>query len=480
MSYHTEGKGEDKVLPLQSVPVMLGMQSKADSADAQNFSNISSRITEALQINTCYNNSLPKYQENGHNLLEVDNAYEFSREVVNHSHGTATFGRQRSGIQNTTAMYDIALPDTFLGDYYSQKTACAVPVKDSILEFDFEGQDSSAGSVGCCSLLDSDNDLQFLNDLGLKFKTLTEICAPPLPKALQTSSVANTTDIVEPIVRSKSEQIVETSNTSVQKGGIMSSKSSKLSVSTVTNTSPSITLPHSKTANHHSDSCHHQSLMLQQPVYYTTNTVPQPLHYIVQPQIPNAIILAEGTHKANIPGLYVVSESQTRSGLVINGPQVSPSGINTQGTDSPKIPMQPSSPTSLLSPTLVLPGSQGLFKGSFPMDGWNIIGTNPDGNYIVIKKKNFLVEAENVDPGSSQGTLPRGATSVKEAVPPQGVLCPAAQETVYNNAERDRGSGRQQQIRDGHAGHTGSGLASVFKSNVEHLNFGIEHMLAGI
>lgn len=53
---------------------------------------------------------------------------------------------------------------------------------DCLLECHFEGQASSAGSVGCCSLQESDNDLQFLLDLGPRFKTLAEICSPPTPE----------------------------------------------------------------------------------------------------------------------------------------------------------------------------------------------------------------------------------------------------------------------------------------------------------
>lgn len=48
--------------------------------------------------------------------------------------------------------------------------------KDALLVYDYEGQESPAGSVGCCSLLENDNDLAFLDDLGPKFKTLAEIC----------------------------------------------------------------------------------------------------------------------------------------------------------------------------------------------------------------------------------------------------------------------------------------------------------------
>lgn len=48
--------------------------------------------------------------------------------------------------------------------------------QDVLHAFTYEGQESPTGSVGCCSLLDDDNDLEFLNDLGPKFKTLAEIC----------------------------------------------------------------------------------------------------------------------------------------------------------------------------------------------------------------------------------------------------------------------------------------------------------------
>ena len=44
--------------------------------------------------------------------------------------------------------------------------------------YDYEGQGSSIGSVGCCSILDTDNDLQFLDDLPWKFKTLAVMCLP--------------------------------------------------------------------------------------------------------------------------------------------------------------------------------------------------------------------------------------------------------------------------------------------------------------
>uniref|UniRef100_A0A3Q3SAP9 Desmoglein-2-like n=1 Tax=Mastacembelus armatus TaxID=205130 RepID=A0A3Q3SAP9_9TELE len=73
----------------------------------------------------------------------------------------------------------MALSDLFLEEYYSSKSGHAAQqsqVKDGFLVYDYEGHGSPVGSVGCCSLLENDNDLAFLNDLGPKFKTLAEIC----------------------------------------------------------------------------------------------------------------------------------------------------------------------------------------------------------------------------------------------------------------------------------------------------------------
>uniref|UniRef100_A0A7N5ZYP5 Cadherin domain-containing protein n=1 Tax=Anabas testudineus TaxID=64144 RepID=A0A7N5ZYP5_ANATE len=318
MSYHTEGRGEDKV--------------------------------ETLQSTTFYNDSVQKYQETRQDLLEVDNAYRFSSESFNCGHSSATFSRQKPGIQNTTALYDIALPETFLSDYYSQ-----VLLKDGVQEYDYEGHGSSAGSLGCCSLLESANDLQFLNDLGPKFKTLAEICSPSKLKHSQkciTEGVVKTTvDIVEP-VKPKSEHIVETSNTNRKtENAKPSTNISKLSVSAISTVPSSMTVPDSKvTKISHSASLSHavQSIVLKQPVYYTTSPVPQPMHYVVQPQLQNTVFLADGANGPNSPGLYVIS-----------GPQGSPSGIVIQDIESPKTPSQPSSPTtSPVTATLVLPGSK--------------------------------------------------------------------------------------------------------------------------
>lgn len=100
--------------------VMLGTQKKVETAQALNFSSIPSNVTEAHHTSLFYDDSVQKYQETGQSFLEVDSAYRFSRESFNLGQGRATVNGQKHGIPNTNALYDIALPDIFLNDYYSQ------------------------------------------------------------------------------------------------------------------------------------------------------------------------------------------------------------------------------------------------------------------------------------------------------------------------------------------------------------------------
>ncbi|XP_026062831.1 desmoglein-2-like protein isoform X3 [Carassius auratus] len=78
-------------------------------------------------------------------------------------------------------MFDgLALSDGFLGNYYSQKVSNLTKKQDtgdSLKIYNYEGQESYKGSFeDICDLLHEDNDLAFLDDLDLNFRTLAEIC----------------------------------------------------------------------------------------------------------------------------------------------------------------------------------------------------------------------------------------------------------------------------------------------------------------
>ncbi|KAM3928143.1 desmoglein-2 [Leptodactylus fuscus] len=75
-----------------------------------------------------------------------------------------------------------ALNEEFIkGYFYDKVLGCAdedlaQTAKDCILVYSQEGTGSIAGSVGCCSMIESEFEEDFLDDLGVKFKALADIC----------------------------------------------------------------------------------------------------------------------------------------------------------------------------------------------------------------------------------------------------------------------------------------------------------------
>lgn len=97
---------------------MLGIQKKAETALALNFNTITSATAETHQ--SFYNESVQEFKDTCLNL-EVNNSYSFARLSYNHGEENATFGAKTLGIQHMAALNeDVALPDVFLNDYYSQ------------------------------------------------------------------------------------------------------------------------------------------------------------------------------------------------------------------------------------------------------------------------------------------------------------------------------------------------------------------------
>lgn len=364
-------------------------------------------------------------------------------------------------------------------------------MNDVLLGYSFEGQESPTGSLGSCSILESEDDLQFLNTLGLKFKTLADACTPPklptssaslqidgveplsLPPTAQeaslsskvAASVTTANYVVKPVVNSDKEQSVVTKKTDVN---LETVNVSKMTVCTVPQ--PTIMPQSSINAFSHSSNiaqaatlpCPAQTLVMQQqPVYYTSDAVLQPMQYVVRPHFQSTLLLSSGEKSDNISSLYVVGSSQNlqssglvmtaphgaSSGLVVPSAQVSPtgvlisatqgplsrvvvpsnqgpsSGIVFQGTESTQKPLSPISP---VSPTVLVPVGQVVAQNSVSVEGWKMAGTHPAGSFTLVKPKSSLVA-----PGSSLDSLPRVASLVKGAAPPQGVLSPAAHGSVF-------------------------------------------------
>ena len=199
--------------------------------------------------------------------------------------------------------------------------------KDGLLVFDYEGQESLAGSVGCCSLLENDNDLAFLNDLGYKFKTLAEICQgstivtqsvnaevssslprPVSPVRPSTSSHTHVHTHTESVRDRERVHIdtVDTSNVATGSSTIFQEEriTERAQVPTV-QVQDNIMIPS-------------QTMLIQQPTMYYTSA---PM-YVVESQ-PQMMLVAGGVQQQ---GLVQVGGHQGSQGMVLVDRQVGVSG----------------------------------------------------------------------------------------------------------------------------------------------------------
>lgn len=200
-------------------------------------------------------------------------------------------------------------------------------VKDNLLVYDFEGKGSPTGSLGSCSILESDNDLQFLNDLGPKFKTLAEVCggkkiptevkkvSTPLPRSsFNTQSSVSTAVTAQQLPSPPQLQpTIPKTSQSVFRETSESSQFVKEGMATV------------KQGMAGGMANQGQMLLLQQqqPVYLTSTPVLQPMQYVVQPQVQNTVLLAEAP-ATNLQGMVLVNGTQTipAQNVVVQGQTV--------------------------------------------------------------------------------------------------------------------------------------------------------------
>lgn len=171
------------------------------------------------------------------------------------------------------------------------------------MSYDYEGQGSPAGSVGCCSLLECDSDLQFLDNLGPKFKTLAEVCGgkkissdiePALPSVSNNTHSQLSTALTIPQLPPPVQTVVTEA-----------SKTHQIQKDSKATLSQRMARGNSGRVNQS------QTLLLQKqnPVYMATTPVVQPVHYVVQPQAQNTIMLAEAP-ATNLQSMVLVNSAQ--------------------------------------------------------------------------------------------------------------------------------------------------------------------------
>uniref|UniRef100_A0A8B9KMN8 Cadherin domain-containing protein n=1 Tax=Astyanax mexicanus TaxID=7994 RepID=A0A8B9KMN8_ASTMX len=258
IAYHTEGQGEDRVSP------------------------------EILSI----------FHRAGYmaSTFSGGGGYQMEMTTMDHGMSAAGLGMMREEFDD-----GMALSGEYLNQYYSQKSMeLDATAKNSLLMYDYEGQGSPVGSIGCCSLLESDNDLEFLNNLGPKFTTLAEICGAV---SIETHRV-NTVNVPPKPAASSSVHTVENVMVTNSRASVAADVKP---ATTLINVKPSQTLIDVQPA---------QTLMVQQ----------QPMYYVVEPQVSNTMLLAERPTVGLGQNVYMLNGAPMAERVLVQG------AVPAQGT----------------------------------------------------------------------------------------------------------------------------------------------------
>ncbi|XP_036375429.1 desmoglein-2-like [Megalops cyprinoides] len=383
IAYHTEGQGEDKEVPL------LKMPEEVDGA--RDF--IKMGHVGALGAEAGYG---------GAGMAGIAGAGAGFTSSLSHSERGmwAGYGGRVGGEGREASAYSrfevrgacdgIALPGAFLEEYYSQKASATeqfYPHKDGLLIYNYEGQESPVGSVGCCSLLEEDNDLEFLNDLGPKFKTLAEICrgsmvesevtpAPPVPK-VDVGAVSMTRTEVSTgstLAASKVDSTASVAPSAHMQESVVTERSYTATSVPGVHFSENVVVPN-------------QTYLIQpQPVYLATVPVLQAQHTVLVSERPS------------LQGLYVVSDVPRPEGVVIKeervaaGPMVH-SGVNV-GENVVLVERK------MGSAHVVREGEAGLNQGLLQ------VGSLPRSQNVLVVERQVIKEGQS---GPAHGSLQRGS-----------------------------------------------------------------------
>ncbi|GAA6234746.1 desmocollin-2 [Lates japonicus] len=180
---NTEGKGDEVDSSLITVPTIGVDQITKGSVKDVNAGWPGIKSTSTLGGQSVHGN--------GTNKSCVDMQQFYSSQYDQYDqYGTQQFGGQfgsqvlNSGFDSRHLVQDSAFLHTWQtnGRYLHQKLGYLGTEEDGryaddiIHTYGFEGVGSAAGSVGCCSDFGDNDNLDFLNTLGPKFKTLADVC----------------------------------------------------------------------------------------------------------------------------------------------------------------------------------------------------------------------------------------------------------------------------------------------------------------
>ncbi|TRY54212.1 hypothetical protein DNTS_030475 [Danionella cerebrum] len=183
IQYNIESQGEDQAVAL------VKMKEELDKNQKEHVDAVGGGKEPKEKVNPYETHHW--YHFNNYEGVDHSHKYRWSQLDLDHQYAWRK--------QHWSSAFDgLALPDAFLRSYYYQKSdhvATKQETVDHLKTFDYEGHDSHAESFeDICNLFhEEDEDLSFLNDLGLQFKTLAEICSGSSIKTETSTQITVTT-----------------------------------------------------------------------------------------------------------------------------------------------------------------------------------------------------------------------------------------------------------------------------------------------
>ncbi|XP_052441687.1 desmoglein-2-like [Carassius gibelio] len=326
--------------------------------------------------------------------------------------------------------------DAFLKKYLEHKSHAMEDgyAKNESKAYDYEGKGSPVGSVGCCSILEDNNDLEFLNDLGPKFTTLAEICGgkksevpAPLPLPLPPKPTGGRTEVV-----SSSTNVINPVNITINRALFLNALNVASNTATTSSTRVENVMVTDSRPTVFTSVQPAQTLLVQ----------PQPMYYMVEPQ-PSTALLAE--RPAVGQNMYVLNSGPVAEGVVVQG-------------------------ANIATNTLTRGERMVLVDGGAPAQAGMLHTGNMSGSQM------FLVDGGATSGQVLQGTLRRGVAgsqgllvmegqggqviqgSLKKGVSTQG----GSQNVLYMDSEGGSGGGVQRgMMSTGSVSSIGLGGSSV-------------------
>ncbi|XP_073727823.1 desmoglein-2-like protein isoform X2 [Misgurnus anguillicaudatus] len=284
--YNTEGQGDDKEMDL------LEISKQMEKQKVSNVGAVSGGQTMIDGVDGAVVDWSSFHQYDMHGNAYHHHIHQFDRNLM---YAQNTDEQIYTRFKGHDAYEGLAVSDAFLDDYYSHKARSVAEEHDTgdcLQVYNYEGQESWMGSFeDICSLAYEEDNLAFLDELDLKFKTLAEICSG--------FTMETDVSVTIPVAHKTVPSVKHLEKVSL----VHSQDTENTSFIQATGTEQVNTVPFTGAFIHEKVVSSNPTLLIQQPALYYTPTNPV---YVVDTH--SALLVTAGPVRAEQENLLLVEK----------------------------------------------------------------------------------------------------------------------------------------------------------------------------